>query len=181
MDIKLGEFFDWAAKRSQGETLPVLVAAHIELDWYLMDAANQPRLIPINEWLQGWELDDLLDRIILHNLGQPKQGYDSWVVKQYKGEEFLGKIKYLGIWTIDRVYLGVTGYDGIEGLQSWDRSELRNSGFTVRGYTAEESDSESITADPVQYEFDDNRILTPTSNILEKSDELLTSTRKQNF
>ena len=173
MDVTLGEFFDWASRKSQKDTEGVLVAAHIKLDWYIKDATNQPRQIPIDEWIKGWELDDLLDRVVLHNLGRPKKGYDSWVTKEYKNEEFLGKLNYLAIWTMDRVYLGITGYDGVEGLQSWDRADLRDNGWTALGYSKSELDAQSVTADPIKYQFKENQILTPTTNILEKREELI--------
>jgi len=172
MEIALGEFFDWATKRSYDET-PVLVAAHFKIDWYITDITKQPKQIKISEWIQGWEVDDLLDRLELHNLGKPKAGYDSWVIKRYKNEEFLAKINYIAIWTISRVYLGVTGYDGIEGLQSWNRDELRKDGWNATGYSKEEGLGETVSADPVNYEFKEKRILTPTTSILEVKEEFL--------
>ena len=168
MDITLGEFFDWAAKQAQKDYDPVLVAAHIKMDWFIKDETGQPRKVEIDEWLKGWELDNL----VLHNLGKPKQGYHSWVTKEYKGEEFLGKIDYIAIWTMDKVYLGVSGYDGVEGLESWSREDLRKSGFVALGYSKTEVNAQSITADPTRYTFKENRILTPATNILEKREVL---------
>lgn len=164
MAILLGEFFDWVTKRSPGEDPAVLVAGHIAFDWYL---PNYNELVKVDEWMQGWEADDFLDRAVMHELGQPKQGNFPWVVREYKNEEFFAHITYIGIWTIERVYLGIAGYDGIEGFQSWDRNELRNGKVMVYGFATSGTPSQTINADPTDFVYKSPRVLDPAIRVSE--------------
>ena len=157
----LGEFFDWTTQKTGDDPL-VLVAGHIQFEWFLQDL-NQ--IIPLDEWLEGWEVDDLLDRIQMHNLGYPKNGNYSWVASSYKNESFMGYFTYLGFWTTNRVYLGVSGYDGIEGFQSWDRDELRQSGTLAYGFSSHGVPAQTITADPMNFTQQTNRVFNPAIRV----------------
>lgn len=171
MGILLGELFDWAMSRAPDENPPVLVAAHIELTWFLaLGVGGNREAIELNEWLNGWEVDDLFDRLEMHNLGQPKKGYLPWVITSYRDQEFIGQIKKIVVWTQNRVYLGISGYDGIEGVQSWKRKDLESEGGFATGYSIT-GPGQKVSADPsLGYTFSEEKVLSPTSDLLESAD-----------
>ncbi len=172
MGIFLGELFDWAMKRAPDENPPVLVAGHIELTWFLaLGGGGSREAVELNEWLNGWELDDLFDRLEMHNFGQPKKGYLPWVVTRYRDQEFIGQIKKIIVWTQNRVYLGISGHDGIEGVQSWSRKALEDSGGFVIGYSVSGT-GQNVSADPaLGYTFSEEKVLSPASDLLESANK----------
>ncbi len=172
MGILLGEIFDWAMRRAPTENPPVLVAGHIEITWFLsLGTGGNREAVEVDEWLNGWELDDLFDRLELHNLGQPKKGYLPWVTTQYREQEFIGQLKKIVIWTQKRVYLAISGYDGIEGVQSWSRKELEEEGGFTTGYSVD-GQGQKVSADPsLGYTFSTEKVLSPTSDLRESADK----------